>query len=66
MRWMKAHLKLASVESGRITAEDVHGNGQADVLANQRTVDHGPLEPDAPWNGWADFANKVCHFCRLV
>eukprot|EP00971_Amphidinium_carterae_P262472 5206467-Amphidinium_carterae.1 len=30
------------------TADDLHGNGQADVLAIH-TVAHGPLEPDATW-----------------
>eukprot|EP00971_Amphidinium_carterae_P217176 4311441-Amphidinium_carterae.1 len=34
VRWIKAHLTQADVERGRITAEDLHGNGQADVLAN--------------------------------
>eukprot|EP00971_Amphidinium_carterae_P214544 4257721-Amphidinium_carterae.2 len=47
IRRMKAHLKQADVDSGRITADDLHGNGQADDLANQGTVAHGLPEPDA-------------------
>eukprot|EP00971_Amphidinium_carterae_P023657 466729-Amphidinium_carterae.1 len=64
--WMKAHLKQADVHSGRITADDVRGNGQADDLANQGTAVHGHLEPDATWLSWSDFANKVFFFWRLV
>eukprot|EP00971_Amphidinium_carterae_P228177 4526207-Amphidinium_carterae.1 len=41
-------------------------NGQADSLANEGTAAHGPLEPDATWLRWTDFANKVFHFWRLV
>eukprot|EP00971_Amphidinium_carterae_P101286 2004525-Amphidinium_carterae.1 len=63
---MKAHLKQADVDSGRITADDFHGNQQADVLANQGTAQHGPLDPDATWLSWADFATKVYHFWSLV
>eukprot|EP00971_Amphidinium_carterae_P187176 3715095-Amphidinium_carterae.1 len=37
------------------TADDLHGNGQGDVLTN-----HGP-DPEASWTRWADFANKVYH-----
>eukprot|EP00971_Amphidinium_carterae_P330822 6464056-Amphidinium_carterae.1 len=63
---MKAHLTQADVDIGRITAEDLHGNGQADILANAGTAAHGPLEPEGSWLRWADFANKVFHFWRLV
>eukprot|EP00971_Amphidinium_carterae_P329168 6461467-Amphidinium_carterae.1 len=63
---MKAHPKQTDVDNGRVTAEDLHGNGQADILANEGTAAHGPLEPDATWLRWADFANKVFHFWRLV
>eukprot|EP00971_Amphidinium_carterae_P026209 516784-Amphidinium_carterae.2 len=66
IRWMKAHLKHADVDLGRVTADDLHANGQANVPANQGTAAHGPLEPDATWARWADFANKVFHFWRLV
>eukprot|EP00971_Amphidinium_carterae_P106430 2108194-Amphidinium_carterae.2 len=62
---MKAHLKQADVDSGRITAEDFQGNQQADVLANQGTAQHGPLDADATWLTWADFAMNVYHFWRL-
>eukprot|EP00971_Amphidinium_carterae_P168801 3344426-Amphidinium_carterae.1 len=34
IRWIKAHLTQADVDIGRITADDLHGNGQADILAN--------------------------------
>eukprot|EP00971_Amphidinium_carterae_P013871 273298-Amphidinium_carterae.1 len=61
IRWIKAHLKQADVDNGRITAEDLQGNGQADILANEGTAAHGNIDPD-----WADFANKVFHFWRLV
>eukprot|EP00971_Amphidinium_carterae_P187621 3723867-Amphidinium_carterae.1 len=54
------------VELGRITAEDLHGNGQADILANAGTAAHGQLEPEESWLQWASFANKVFHFWRLV
>eukprot|EP00971_Amphidinium_carterae_P199405 3957473-Amphidinium_carterae.1 len=63
---MKAHLKQTDVDLGRVTAEDLHGNGQADILANEGTAAHGPLEPDATWLYGADFANRVFHFWRLV
>eukprot|EP00971_Amphidinium_carterae_P343038 6482568-Amphidinium_carterae.1 len=43
---MKAHLKQADVEAGRITADEFQGNQQADQLANQGTAQHGPLDPD--------------------
>eukprot|EP00971_Amphidinium_carterae_P178785 3546293-Amphidinium_carterae.1 len=39
---------------------------QADLLANQGTALHGPLEPDPGWLTWQDFAMKVYHFWRLV
>eukprot|EP00971_Amphidinium_carterae_P283490 5627494-Amphidinium_carterae.1 len=52
-RWMKAHLKQVDVDSGGITAYDYQGNQHA----NQGTAQHGPLEPDATWLTWADFAN---------
>eukprot|EP00971_Amphidinium_carterae_P193672 3842890-Amphidinium_carterae.1 len=63
---MKAHLKQADVDSGRIAAEDFQGNQQADLFANQGTALHGPLEPDPVWLAWQDFAMKVYHFWRLV
>eukprot|EP00971_Amphidinium_carterae_P119659 2370693-Amphidinium_carterae.1 len=66
VKWMKAHLKKEDVDSGRITANDLHGNKQVDVLANEGTAAHGPLEPNANWLSWADFANRVYHFWRLV
>eukprot|EP00971_Amphidinium_carterae_P044488 874893-Amphidinium_carterae.3 len=66
IRWMKAHLQQTDVDSGRVTADDCHGNGQADVLANQGTAQHGLLDPDVTWHHWADFVNKVHHFWRLV
>eukprot|EP00971_Amphidinium_carterae_P059717 1181434-Amphidinium_carterae.2 len=31
-----------------VDADDLHGNGHADVLANQGTA-QGPLDPDATW-----------------
>eukprot|EP00971_Amphidinium_carterae_P293634 5829605-Amphidinium_carterae.1 len=46
IRWIKAHLKREDVENGRSTADDLHGNGQADVLANAGTAEHGRLDPD--------------------
>eukprot|EP00971_Amphidinium_carterae_P003232 63736-Amphidinium_carterae.1 len=49
-----------------VTAANHHGKGQADELANQGTAAHGPLDLDATWTRWADFANKVYHFWRLV
>eukprot|EP00971_Amphidinium_carterae_P224439 4452440-Amphidinium_carterae.2 len=61
IRWMKAHLTQAAVDHVRITAADFYGNGQADILANQGTEEHGPLAADATWNSWADFANNVFH-----
>eukprot|EP00971_Amphidinium_carterae_P169573 3359446-Amphidinium_carterae.2 len=42
---MKAHLKQADVDSGKATADDFQGNQQADLLANQGTALHGPVEP---------------------
>eukprot|EP00971_Amphidinium_carterae_P012857 253368-Amphidinium_carterae.1 len=42
VRWMKAHLKPADVDAGRITADDFQANQQADQLANQGTAQHGP------------------------
>eukprot|EP00971_Amphidinium_carterae_P261832 5193914-Amphidinium_carterae.1 len=73
IRWMKAHQKQADVVTGRMTAEDFHGNGQAYVLAKQGTAQHGPPEPDATWLSWTDFATiyiyiyyKVYHLWRLV
>eukprot|EP00971_Amphidinium_carterae_P042398 833384-Amphidinium_carterae.1 len=50
-RWIKAQLKQADVDNGRIAADDLQGNQQADVLANQGTAQHGPLEPDANSTG---------------
>eukprot|EP00971_Amphidinium_carterae_P055963 1103755-Amphidinium_carterae.1 len=51
-RWIKAHLKQVDVDNfqdkGRITADDLQGNQQAHVLANQGTAQHGPLEPAKP------------------
>eukprot|EP00971_Amphidinium_carterae_P346812 6488512-Amphidinium_carterae.1 len=41
-------------------------NQQADLLANQGTAHHVPLEPDLVWLIWQDFAMKVCRFWRLV
>eukprot|EP00971_Amphidinium_carterae_P282607 5610447-Amphidinium_carterae.1 len=44
-------------------------NGQADILANdfiEGTAAHGDLEPEDTWLRWADFANNVFHFWRLV
>eukprot|EP00971_Amphidinium_carterae_P121480 2405802-Amphidinium_carterae.1 len=66
IRWMKAHLQQTGVDPSRVTADDLHGNGQADVFANQGTATHGTLEPDVTWTRWADFADKVFHFWRLV
>eukprot|EP00971_Amphidinium_carterae_P342468 6481773-Amphidinium_carterae.1 len=63
---MKAHLKQADVDIGRTTADDLHGNGQADILANEGTAAHGDLDPEGAWTRWAVFANKVFHFWRLV
>eukprot|EP00971_Amphidinium_carterae_P176979 3509187-Amphidinium_carterae.1 len=63
---MKAHLKPADVDSGRVTADDFQGNQQADLLANQGTAQHGLLEPDLVWLTWQDLAMKVYHFWRLV
>eukprot|EP00971_Amphidinium_carterae_P297842 5917911-Amphidinium_carterae.1 len=37
---------------------------QADVDIG--TAAHGALDPDGSWLHWADFANKVFHFWRLV
>eukprot|EP00971_Amphidinium_carterae_P014375 283912-Amphidinium_carterae.1 len=59
-------LAQAVVYRGTVTAADHHGNGQADVLANHCTAAHGSLDPNATWTSWADFANKVHHFWRLV
>eukprot|EP00971_Amphidinium_carterae_P111580 2209826-Amphidinium_carterae.1 len=58
VRWIKAHLTQADVYLGKITADDLHGNGQADILANAGTAAHGPLEPEGTWLRGADFANK--------
>eukprot|EP00971_Amphidinium_carterae_P300434 5969343-Amphidinium_carterae.2 len=66
IRWIKARLKQSDVDISRITADDLHGNGQADILANEGTAAHGPLEPEDTWFRWTDFANKVFHFWRLV
>eukprot|EP00971_Amphidinium_carterae_P013828 272439-Amphidinium_carterae.1 len=63
---MRAHLKKADVDAGRITADDFQGNQQADVLANQGTAQHGPLDPDPIWLAWEAFAMKVYHLWRLV
>eukprot|EP00971_Amphidinium_carterae_P293932 5835445-Amphidinium_carterae.1 len=65
IRWMTAHLKQADVDSGRVTADDFQRNQQADLLANQGTAQHGPLEPDPVWLTWQDLAMKVYHFWRL-
>eukprot|EP00971_Amphidinium_carterae_P078878 1560642-Amphidinium_carterae.2 len=35
IRWMKAHLKQADVDSGRVTADDFQGNQQAGLLVIQ-------------------------------
>eukprot|EP00971_Amphidinium_carterae_P339014 6476609-Amphidinium_carterae.1 len=51
-----------AVDHGRVTADDLY---EADELANQRTVAHGPLDPDDTWNLWADFANNVYHSWRV-
>eukprot|EP00971_Amphidinium_carterae_P102346 2026227-Amphidinium_carterae.4 len=69
IRWMKAHLKQADVDSGRVTVDDFQGNQQADISefsANQGTEQHGLFEPDPVWLSWQTFAMKVCHFWRLV
>eukprot|EP00971_Amphidinium_carterae_P131138 2597733-Amphidinium_carterae.1 len=66
IRWMKAHLTRAAVEQGVVSAEDLFGDGQADRLANLGTAEHAPLEPATSWTYWADFANKVFRFWRLV
>eukprot|EP00971_Amphidinium_carterae_P063431 1255603-Amphidinium_carterae.2 len=66
IRWMNAHQTQGAVNRGTIVAVALHGNGQADSHADQRTAAHGPLEPDATWTRWADFANKVYHFLRFV
>eukprot|EP00971_Amphidinium_carterae_P172100 3412156-Amphidinium_carterae.4 len=50
--------KMPSFQGGAITADDLHGNGQADILANEGTAAHGNLDPEGPWLRWADFANK--------
>eukprot|EP00971_Amphidinium_carterae_P253279 5028426-Amphidinium_carterae.1 len=63
---MSAHQTHAAVDHGRVTAADLHGNGQADLLANQGTEAHGRLAPDATWISWADFANKLYHFWTFV
>eukprot|EP00971_Amphidinium_carterae_P186560 3703466-Amphidinium_carterae.2 len=65
IRWMKTHVTQADVDSGKITADDFQGNQQAAVLANQGTAQRDPLDPDATWPTWADFAMKVYHFWRL-
>eukprot|EP00971_Amphidinium_carterae_P157877 3129683-Amphidinium_carterae.1 len=39
--------RSSSCYSGRITADDLHGNGQADALVKQGTAAHGQFEPDA-------------------
>eukprot|EP00971_Amphidinium_carterae_P006071 119662-Amphidinium_carterae.1 len=49
IRWMKAHQKQEAVDRGMVTVDDLHGNGQADVLANQRVAAHGPSDPDVNW-----------------
>eukprot|EP00971_Amphidinium_carterae_P328060 6459755-Amphidinium_carterae.2 len=36
------------------------------MLANPGTAAYGPLDPDAAWTSWADFAKKVYHVWRLV
>eukprot|EP00971_Amphidinium_carterae_P233243 4629533-Amphidinium_carterae.1 len=43
---MKAHQTQAVVDRDLVIATDLHGNGQADLFANQGTVAHGPLAPD--------------------
>eukprot|EP00971_Amphidinium_carterae_P237208 4708308-Amphidinium_carterae.1 len=40
---------VCDVDAGRITAADLRGNGQVDVLANQGTAAHGLLEPEVIW-----------------
>eukprot|EP00971_Amphidinium_carterae_P333118 6467657-Amphidinium_carterae.2 len=54
IRWMKAHLNQRDVQIGRITADDFQGNQQADLLANQGTAQHGPLDPDLRLAGLCD------------
>eukprot|EP00971_Amphidinium_carterae_P078713 1557235-Amphidinium_carterae.1 len=49
-----------------MVSAELRGNGQADELANQGTDAHGPLDPDATWTRWADFAYEVYHFWRMV
>eukprot|EP00971_Amphidinium_carterae_P265628 5269884-Amphidinium_carterae.1 len=66
IRWMKAHLFRAAAEQGQVREKDFHGKGQADRLANLDTAEHAPLESTTSWVYWADFANKVFHFWRLV
>eukprot|EP00971_Amphidinium_carterae_P127991 2535038-Amphidinium_carterae.1 len=63
---MKAHQTQAALDRGTAPAADHHGNGQVNLLANQGTATHGPLDPDAAWTSWADFVNKVYHFWRIV
>eukprot|EP00971_Amphidinium_carterae_P335325 6471129-Amphidinium_carterae.1 len=63
---MKAHLKQADVDSGRLTVDHFQGKQQADLLADQGTAQHGPLDPDPVWLTWQDFAIKVYRFWRLV
>eukprot|EP00971_Amphidinium_carterae_P247924 4923033-Amphidinium_carterae.1 len=59
-------VELVTTLMPMVTADGLHGNGRADVLANQGTAAHGLLEPDATWTHWADFVNKVFHFWHLV
>eukprot|EP00971_Amphidinium_carterae_P208489 4136699-Amphidinium_carterae.1 len=56
---MKAHQTHTAVDNGMLTAANLHGNGQVDELANQGTAAHGPLELDATWICWSDFANTI-------
>eukprot|EP00971_Amphidinium_carterae_P347876 6490112-Amphidinium_carterae.1 len=60
--WIKAHLKQADVDIGRITTDDLHGNDQADLLANEGTAAHGDFDSEGAWLRLADFANNVFHF----
>eukprot|EP00971_Amphidinium_carterae_P193634 3842082-Amphidinium_carterae.1 len=55
---MKAHQTQAAVDCGMVTAVDLHGNGQADELANCCSW--------FTWTRWADFASKVFHSWRLL
>eukprot|EP00971_Amphidinium_carterae_P056105 1106442-Amphidinium_carterae.1 len=32
IRWMKAHLRQPDVDHGRVTADDLYGNGHADLF----------------------------------